>query len=76
MPLGAKPTDDQLAEIDAMMESFIQAVTAADWDTFIEHYTDDTVVMPPNSPPLIGKEAVRGVGRGYASCHPVRGKQC
>ena len=59
MTLGAKPTDAQMAEIEAMLEPFVSAIIAADWDTWLTNYTEDTVVMPPNTPPLHGKAALR-----------------
>ncbi len=46
-------------EIASMMDTFGPAVVAKDWDSLLALYTDDTVIMPPNSPPVVGKSAVR-----------------
>ncbi len=59
MTYGTHPTEQHLAEMAAMIDSFAAAITAADWDAFIEEYTEDTVLMPPHAPPLVGKAAVR-----------------
>jgi ketosteroid isomerase-like protein len=56
-PDGLSPTD--IAEINRMYDSFCPALVSGDWDTLLALYTDDTVVMPPHSPPIIGKDAVR-----------------
>ena len=59
MALDAKPTESQMAEIEGMLEPFGSAIVAAEWDTWLTNYTEDTVVMPPNAPPLHGKAALR-----------------
>lgn len=59
MNFGTKPTDEQAAEIEAMTEPFTSALAAGDIEALLTHYTDDCVVMPPNSPALHGKDAIR-----------------
>ena len=60
MPFNADGlTSADIAEINTMYSEFVPAIVAADWDRLLALYTDDTVVMPPNAPPLLGKVAFR-----------------
>lgn len=60
MPFNADGlTSADIAEINTMYSEFVPALIARDWDRLLALYTDDTVVMPPQSPPLVGKDAFR-----------------
>ena len=60
MPFNADGlTKADIDEINSMYVEFGPALVARNWDRLLMLYTDDTVVMPPNSPPLEGKAAFR-----------------
>ena len=46
-----------ISAIENMAEELTEAYLALDWDRFTSFFTDDAVWMPPDQPPLIGKEA-------------------
>jgi len=43
--------------IEGMLEQLSAAYLARDWDGFTSFFTEDAVWMPPDQPPLIGKDA-------------------
>lgn len=45
--------------IEQRRTAFVDAFNRADVDAIVEFLTDDLVSMPPNQPPLVGKEASR-----------------
>ena len=51
------PDSVDVAAIRSMTEQLGEAYVARDWDRFASFFTDDAVWMPPDQPPLIGKEA-------------------
>ncbi|UCF18653.1 MAG: DUF4440 domain-containing protein [Gemmatimonadota bacterium] len=51
--------DEDVAAINAALESYTQDFEANDWATFVTHYAEDAVDMPPNAPSLQGTEAIR-----------------
>jgi uncharacterized protein (TIGR02246 family) len=62
--MGCASGDDRLSEADvaairAIEQEFAQASIARDFDRVLAQRTDDIVWMPPNSPALVGKDAVR-----------------
>ena len=59
MALESTLTSDDIADIEAMYEPFTSSMIARDWDRFLALYTEDTVVMPPHSPALMGRQAIR-----------------
>ena len=59
MSYGATPTPEQQAAIESRMNSFAAAVAASDWDAALAEYTEDAVIMPPNTAPLVGRPAIR-----------------
>jgi len=46
-------------------ENFVNAINSNDLDQFLSMVTDDVVFMAPNSPRLVGKEAVSPWAAGY-----------
>jgi ketosteroid isomerase-like protein len=46
-----------IAAIKSLTEQLTEAYGAHDWDGFTSFFTDDAVWMPPDQPPLIGKDA-------------------
>jgi len=51
--------EEDVAAIKGMLEPFTAAVMSGDVDSWLAQYTEDIVLMPPHSPPLVGREAVR-----------------
>ena len=57
---GAAPLSDQdVAAIRSLDESYAQAVLAMDADAVAALYAEDAIEMPPNEPATVGKEAIR-----------------
>lgn len=46
-------------------KNFVKAINSNDLDQFLSMITDDVVFMAPNSPRLVGKEAVSPWAAGY-----------
>jgi len=57
-------TQDDLAAINSMRERAVPVFNRGDADAFMAFFTDDAVVMAPNFPPAIGKQAVRALFQG------------
>lgn len=51
---------DDRTLIETLLESYSAALSASDAESAMSLYGADPVFMPPNSPPLIGREAVGG----------------
>lgn len=49
--------------ITKQLDCYEEALNASDIDGLLRLYTDDAVVMPPNSPPSVGRAAVRDAYR-------------
>ena len=67
---GARPLS--AADIQAhrdMSQEFLDRVHAGDWDGLSEMYTEDAVVMQPNQPAIVGREAIRAF---WAAMPPIR----
>lgn len=59
---GCTAAPDLDAEGQALMQlsrDWSAMVPAGDWDTMIEYWAPDAVMMPPGTPPLLGREAIR-----------------
>lgn len=59
-----EPAVDVEADIEAIKNlngEWLKAYNAGDIDRIISIYADNAVQIPPNRPPNIGKEAIRGV---------------
>lgn len=52
-------TDEDTEAIRSSTDAFVEAVTAANWDSVAALYTEDAVVMPPNAPAVTGRSAIR-----------------
>ena len=59
-------TEESAADVEAdvqairgIVEEWEAAFNAADINRIMPHYADDAMVIPPNEPVLIGKEAIR-----------------
>lgn len=69
--MPATPVDVS-AEIAAANEAFMAAFSAGDAAGVAAMYTDDAVLYPPNSEPLIGNEAIVGFFQGAMDAGIVR----
>ncbi len=61
--VAEEPTVNVKADIQAnknLNDAWDEAYNAVDMDRLLSLYTDDAVRIPPNEPPLIGKEAIQG----------------
>jgi uncharacterized protein (TIGR02246 family) len=56
---GCSDSATDAAAIEAFWPQFQQTVKSGDVDAYIEFWTDDGIVMPPNAPLAIGKEQIR-----------------
>src|SRR5215813_3953780 len=58
-PVDSRATDESALK---MLDTYwSQAANARDVDKTISYYSDDAIVMPPNSPQATGKEPIRGL---------------
>ena len=60
--VAEKPLADVEADIQAIKDVFTEwsaAYNAANVDKILSYYADEVVRIPPNSPPAIGKDAIR-----------------
>ena len=62
-PEGLSASDIEC--VMAMYDTFRPAVLSGDFDTLVELYTEDAIVMPPNSPPVGGRAAVKAMFESY-----------
>ena len=60
-------SDTQAADESALRkldDEWSKAAGAKDLEKTVSYYSDDAVVMPQNSPPLVGKESIRQMWKG------------
>ena len=62
-PAEAPNHTADLAALEAMAENYEAAYGAGGADALAELHTEDAIRMPPNAPPLLGKEAIRAAYR-------------
>ncbi len=54
-------TEADIEAVKNLTEEYDAAINSGDLDSWVSLYTDDAVRMPPNSPALVGKDAIRSV---------------
>jgi len=62
--VAEEPAVDVEADKEAIKkitDDFNAAINAGNIDKLVSLYTDDAVRIPPNKPPLVGKEAIRSL---------------
>ena len=62
--VAEEPVVDVEADVEAVKkitDDFNVAMSAGNIDKLVSLYTDDAVRIPPNKPPLVGKEAIRNL---------------
>jgi len=52
-------SDEDVAANEAITDAYIQAVRTEDWMAVAALYTEDAVLMPPNTPMIQGREAIQ-----------------
>lgn len=52
-------SEEDLAAIRAVPQSYTEAVLASDWTAVAAHYTEDAVLMAPNEPAIEGRAAIQ-----------------
>ena len=52
------------AAIDAIWSTYVSSLESDDIDSWLSLWTDDGVQMPPNEPPVIGKDQLRSRNGG------------
>lgn len=59
--IGCRPggAEDELKAINKLQKQVDAAIIAGDTDGYVALIADDAVLMPPNAPPVIGKDAIR-----------------
>jgi ketosteroid isomerase-like protein len=62
-------SDADIRAHQAMSQEFLDRVGAEDWDGLSKMYTEDAVVMQPNQPALVGREAIRDF---WAAMPPIK----
>jgi ketosteroid isomerase-like protein len=55
----ARPTDGDLQAINRLQSQVDSAIINGDTERYVTFLADDAVLMPPNAPPVVGKEAIR-----------------
>lgn len=51
-------SEDDVGAIEGIIQQYVQAILANDLNAWTGLWTEDAVVMPPNSPALEGREAI------------------
>ncbi len=61
----AASLEADVAAIRTLHAEWIAAETSGDLESFMALWSDDGVMMPPNAPTLIGKDAMRELARDF-----------
>ncbi len=51
-------TDRDASAVRALIDTYVSAILAADWDTWGNTLSSDVIFFPPNQAPLVGHDAV------------------
>ncbi|MFQ5962467.1 MAG: YybH family protein [Candidatus Methylomirabilales bacterium] len=60
-------TEADVEAVHRVRETHDAAVNAGDLEAYLAVFAEDAVLMPPNEPPVLGKEATRAWGQGLFS---------
>ena len=58
-------SDADVAAIRSEINRYAQAALAADWDAWGQTLAPDVIALPPNSPPIVGRDAAVAYARTY-----------
>lgn len=64
LPAGCSPREEADAEavtaaVNEIWSQYSSSLNSGDIDAWLSLWTDDGIQMPPNSPPVVGKEKIR-----------------
>jgi len=62
-------TDDEVKAIKKLGEEFFAGVNAGDLDRRMSTMDPGVVIMPPDRPPIVGKEEVRRLSQNYSATY-------
>ena len=54
-----------IAAINEILDQYVSRINSGDVNSWASVWTDDGILMQPNSPPIIGKERIRAQQRGF-----------
>lgn len=57
-------SEEDVAAIEAVVQSYAEAQLANDWAAAAEHFTEDAVAMAPNAPLIEGRAAIQAALEG------------
>jgi uncharacterized protein (TIGR02246 family) len=57
-------SEEDVAAIRAVPQSYAEAVLASDWAAVASHYTEDALRLPPNALPIEGRAAIQAAYEG------------
>ena len=57
-------TEADVEVLHSVRETHDGAVNAGDLEAYLAVFAEDAVLMPPNEPPVVGKEATRAWAQG------------
>ena len=58
-------SDADAAAIRVQIKKYADAALAADWDAWGQTLAPDVIALPPNSPPIVGRDAAVAYARTY-----------
>jgi ketosteroid isomerase-like protein len=58
-------SDADAAAIRSQIDTYAKTALAADWDAWGQTLAPDVIALPPNSPPIIGRDAAIAYARTY-----------
>jgi uncharacterized protein (TIGR02246 family) len=64
-PGPAELSAEDLDAIESVTAAWSEAFDARDWDGLAATYTEDALLLPPNSPAVEGREAIKAFFAGF-----------
>jgi len=58
-PAATASTEADVEALSSLVRQYDAAVNSGNWDDYLAFYADDAVIMAPEQPVVIGKEAIR-----------------
>lgn len=73
--VGCRPRapEADLEAINTLQRQVDAAIIAGDTESYVALIADDAVLMPPNAPPIIGKEAIRSWNQAISQQFRMQG---
>lgn len=51
--------------IEDVINEWTERLVARDFDAWINYWTADAMLLPPDAPPAVGKDAILALGKGF-----------